>query len=83
MGTGNVADATQKGDNHITSIDQNGIGNMAHVNQSSLPGSFVGNRALISQLGNNNSATVRQQGVGYVANVNQTGSGNWTSIYQH
>jgi hypothetical protein len=83
LGSGNLADATQTGDFHSTSIDQNGSNNRAKVIQAGPTGVLVGNSALVAQVGNSNSATVRQVGEVYVANIGQVGSGNWTSIYQH
>jgi hypothetical protein len=83
QGSANLADAAQTGFGHSISIDQNGSGNAARVTQSGSPDIFTGNSAVIAQVGNGNNATVRKQGVVYAANLNQTGSGNWTSVYQH
>ena len=84
LGWGDRPEARQTGDDHVATIDQNGINNFASVTQNRPLDSGLGNTAsLIAQLGYSNSAIVRQNGLGYVANVNQAGSANWTSIYQH
>jgi hypothetical protein len=77
QGVGNFANAIETGSG-FANISQDGTNNFASLTQDR------GFKADIAQIGNSNRATVGQYGPAYYeANVNQTGSGNWTSVYQH
>jgi hypothetical protein len=85
LGAGNQSDITQTGDIQSGTINQNGSGNLASINQAGFASAEprLGNTALITQAGNNNNATIRQAGDAFTATVSQIGAGNYANVYQH